>query len=402
MVAVVLIVAGWWCVSRAAALVCPGGSDHCTTQHRLQTIDQFFNNITFKTSGPTFTLRDIGHLMSQQVEELKKIVGDRLTLQKTPREGRQYYGATDYSGYYASTGYPGYGVYNAGTTTTFNGLDAALSALAFLAFGVWLFNLVMPQLQGAGLGLPGLRHKTALYGASAGEVDQVVQAPGILSNILNNSQELVNKIFNKDGSRQSRLFLTQWLGEEMVNQGKSTVKSTLENLVKSAMKAGRDIVSNLEKISSVPTLSGLVQQGSSVATDFIRKLSSVFQQSPFEVPKDPPVSVKFMDTPEALGSPDGVSPRWRRRADNSEVRSVLEYLLTEAWRPLKYLLRLLEELDGRHTQHYFPKSRIPDTGKGNLNLDNNMAAYPSKSPVDHPHRNSLDDDGEESLTRHAG
>ena len=70
-----------------------------------------------------------------------------------------YHGATGYqsiAGYQEAASYPTLPSYS-NVASSFSGLDAGLSVLALLSFGVWLFNLILPQLQGAaGLGLTGL------------------------------------------------------------------------------------------------------------------------------------------------------------------------------------------------------------------------------------------------------
>lgn len=354
-VACVLVLVGV-CASDPMAVMCLERRD-CTTQHKIQTINWFFDHLTPKTAEPPFTLNDIRHLIFQRVEQLKSVSA---SLQGTPGEARQYYGATGYGNYYGNTGYPGYGLYSAGTSSTsFNGLDAGLSALAFLAFGVWLFNLVLPQLQGVGLGLPGLRRRNVPHDASGGLGSHVAQSPGILSNILSSSQDLLNNIFNKGTSRQSKLLTAGWSSGETINQTRNTLISRSDNIRESTMST-EDLVSTAAKSRTASDL----QHGNRLTKGTARKPSPVLQGPSSELSNQINVPGDLWNSSRTWNLSE-VNDRGRRRVEGAEGQGLLEQLLGEAWRPLAYLLSLLEELDG---QHQFPKSRIqvslPRAGSG--------------------------------------
>ncbi|XP_071525250.1 uncharacterized protein [Panulirus ornatus] len=324
--------------SSAVAVSCPGDRD-CATQHKIQTINWFFDHINHETAGPPFTLKDIGNLVSQYVKGLNKSFS--VNLQETPKEARQYYGATGYGNYYGNTGYPSYGLYSAGSSSTsFNGLDAGLSALAFLAFGVWLFNLVLPQLQGSGLGLPGLRRRNAPEDASEEVESNFAHSSDILSNILSSSRNLVNNIFNKDTFRQSKHFMAERPGVE-TEQARFVPLS--DKTRESILNTG-DFMDKLENLFKAQAVSGL-QQEDSLITDVLRNPLPVLQGSSSELNNQ-------MDVPEILWNSSEtwklseVNVRRRRRVEGAEDQGMLGFLLGQAWQHLSYILNLLEELDG--------------------------------------------------------
>ena len=71
---------------------------------------------------------------------------------------------------------------------SYSGLDAALSALAFIAFGVWLFNLVLPKIQNAGL-LGGLGPDTRFGRGIAGEGVAHLDDPRRTSRLLESIED---------------------------------------------------------------------------------------------------------------------------------------------------------------------------------------------------------------------
>lgn len=235
-------------IRAVSGLECSGD---CTTEHRLQNLRQFFEEITPDEDVPApITLRDIGLLAAQRTAELKRVVNGM----SSTRRGRQYYAMADNSGYYGTTGNPSaggsggvYGAASTTTSTTFNGLDAGLSALAFLAFGVWLFNLLLPQLKSTmGLvGLPGLqqRRRNAAdvdYTSSGGISSLQESSPGILSNLLSNGQDLVSTIFSGVvSSRQGKgLLRSEWGSEDEEHTAKGVIMTLLEKIITPMFEAG--------------------------------------------------------------------------------------------------------------------------------------------------------------------
>lgn len=102
-----------------------------------------------------------------------------------------YQGATGYQGaasHHEAAGFPSFGI-----TSSFSGLDAGLSVLALLAFGVWLLNLLLPQLRGAvGLGLRGLFSRG---------LNPPQDAPRLLAGIHSSGRQLVHDVLGRDSTR---------------------------------------------------------------------------------------------------------------------------------------------------------------------------------------------------------
>ncbi|XP_068249043.1 uncharacterized protein [Palaemon carinicauda] len=305
-------------------VMCPDIGE-CTLQQRLRTLEGFFNLASPEkpNSTPYVGLEDLGNLFARKIGSLRgdPSYGLESSKQQSTRKGKQYY-TTDYGTGYA-TSYPAYS-YATGTesSTTFNGLDAALSAIAFLAFGVWLFNLVLPQLQVAGLGVPGLGRRTGQIGSFAGEGKKFIDQP-VISEIFTSNQELLDNIFLKDNMSSVGQF--------------SRIKESIFPF--SLVKIVENVVSKYAKV---------VQQ----AFQDIWKPGEHIQKGEDKHQKKRSLVPKNIDP--------WTSYRWKVR-NQLKGRGLLEDLLGQVWKPFRFITKLLYS---QNTDHEFPNSRT-ETVNGN-------------------------------------
>lgn len=206
-------------VGAAAGEICQG--EECMRDLRIQRLKYFFDGVTPTSQDPPVTVKDVGQYVTHKISDLIKGFSfgqSQSDEQVGGRQERQYYGSTGYGNYYGNTGYGLYG--GSSSSTSYNGLDAALSALAFLAFGVWLFNLVLPKLQGADLDLGGLGRTSALR-QEAGR-----DAFGALSTLAT-TQDLINNIFGQGKAQSSRQLLQNWFGEQLLSTAENAFLSVI-------------------------------------------------------------------------------------------------------------------------------------------------------------------------------
>lgn len=206
-------------VGAAAGEICQ--SEECTRELRIQRLKYFFDGVTPASQDSPVTVKDVGQYVTHKIGDL--IIGftsgqSQSDEQVSARQERQYYGTTGYGNYYGSTGY---GLYGGGSSSTsYNGLDAALSALAFLAFGVWLFNLVLPKLQGADLDLGGLGRTSALRQETGRDAFEVLST-------LATTQDLINSIFGQGKAQSSRQLIQNWFGEQLLSTAENSFMSVI-------------------------------------------------------------------------------------------------------------------------------------------------------------------------------
>ncbi|XP_064089125.1 uncharacterized protein LOC135203303 [Macrobrachium nipponense] len=356
----------------ATNVFCPDAKD-CALQLRLQKLEEFFKGSLPENPNATsyIGLGDVGRFFARKIDrfydhrnahELTK----QLVLQPS-REGRQYYAAgTDYGTTSYGISYPGYNYGTAAdSSTTFNGLDAALSALAFLAFGVWLFNLVLPQLQVAGLGgVPGLGRRT-------GQADTLVREgkggstdPSVMSKLFTSNQELINRISLEANQSSSGSFVRM-----KENVFSSAFTKTFGNL---ATKYGEALW---------------------------RAFQDIWKPGEQQIPRE-----EEDKTPRKRSlSPKSKKPLWashRRWKPKTELkgRGLLEDLLGQVWKPFSFIAKLISR---HHTDHQFPNSRT-ETVNGNVDrLDGDLHNLVDNSLSDlwNGKMNSLD--AEDPLVRNS-
>ncbi|XP_066984633.1 uncharacterized protein [Macrobrachium rosenbergii] len=317
---------------------CPGTGE-CALELRLQKLEEFFNgSLPGNVNATSYVgLGDVGQFFARKIGSSFHDHGNANELtnhRQHSREGRQYYTTgTDYGTGYGIS-YPGYN-YGTGadSSTTFNGLDAALSALAFLAFGVWLFNLVLPQLQIAGLGVPGLGKRTGQADSLAREAKESGDQ-SVITKILTSNQDLINNIFLKVNESSDNSF---------VRTGEGLFSSSLVKMVGNlATKYGQALWQSLQDIwrpgERVP------REAEDNKTPKKRSLASKSEKNLWG------------------------SHRWKPKAE-LKGRGLLEDLLGQVWKPFSFIAKLISR---HHTDHQFPNSRT-ETVNGNVDrLDGDL------------------------------
>ncbi|XP_076068486.1 uncharacterized protein LOC143040917 [Oratosquilla oratoria] len=233
--------------------------ESCIQKH-IAKINAFYNDVTPLIDPTHFTLTDFSKMAAKQVRSWIEEASRYFGVEESP-EARQY-PTTGYGSYYGNTGYGNYGLYSSPSpSTSVTSLDTALSALAFLAFSVWLLNMLIPHISGANVDLGGLSRQAVdnLPPSVQPELIETLPSNSDVEDAISSPymQTLSNNMYPSGTIwRQGKKLLQDWLGEDVVGKGKTLLsglvlkgQEKVQELVKGkafedVMRMGADTVSN--------------------------------------------------------------------------------------------------------------------------------------------------------------